>query len=454
MTKLSLKEKFWYSFGSLGMGVTGVMHMLFLTWFFIHDKGTDIPYFIEQGYVIDWGWFGLTVMGLLLALRTIFDAVSDAIIANMSDKLKLKKGTRTTLIKWSAIPFAVTGLMVFFLPDQFISTNNIVWIAISLILNTMLLTIYSINHEALMAKITKTSEERIDLGTMASAAWFIGFVVVSGITSIWGFLESSYGMSLLTAIRVTFGFSTILGAIFLIIPGLLIDEKKFEDNQEIERPKVKVFKALRTVMRYKNYRKFIFANTAYTASTFIFESGLIFFVTILAVLDKSLLGILTIVIGAITVAMYPLINKLAKSKGRKFVLMASFVSYFVTFGVLTFMNPNPSPWVYLSIILVVAPFSQAGFGILPVVIASDNADYMKKHTGIDMTAMHMGVSGFFRKLGATVAMVLFPSFLVLGKEVGADIGIRYAVIFAAILSLIGFLIMRGYDEKEVMKYNK
>ena len=104
--------------------------------------------------------------------------------------------------------------------------------------------------------------------------------------------------------------------------------------------------------------------------------------------------------------------------------------------------------------MIIAPFSQAGFGILPVVIASDNADHMLRNTGEDMTGMYMAASGFFRKLGSTIATVAMTSFLVLGKEVGADMGIRIAVGFAAMLSVIGFVVMRGYNEKEVMGINE
>jgi GPH family glycoside/pentoside/hexuronide:cation symporter len=449
--KLNLKQKLLYSSGSLGMGIVTVMHMLFLVWFFQPSDSANLPNYIPQDPVL----LALSVLGLLLALRTLFDAVSDPIIANFSDKFKHKDGKRIPLLKWSAIPFAASYFLVFLVPNTGITTLNVVWITVWLVICTFFLTVYSINHEALLAVMAKTSKERIDLGTIASASWFVGFIVVSFASSVWGPLQNMFGMPKEDAIRIVFFVLAVIGACLLIVPGLFIKEKDYDDGKTKTIPhKINVYKSLSKVMHYKNYRKFVFANTLYTAATNIFETGLIFFVTILAVLEEDLLGVITIVIGGITLLMYPLINILAKKKGRKFVLVLSFITYAITFGVISIMSPNPSPWLYLGIILVVAPFSQAGFGILPVIIASDNAEYMKNETGEDMTGMHMGVSGFFRKLGSTISAVLFTSFLLLGQDIGNDIGIRLAVIVAAVLSILGFVIMVKYDENEVMKHRE
>ncbi len=449
MGKLSLKEKIFYSFGSLGMGVVTVNHMLFLVWFFIHDSGAGFPYFIQQEPVI----FGLTIMGGLLVLKSLFDAISDPIIAHISDRFNPKKGVRTTMLKYSALPFGISYFMVFLVPVRDISAINVVWIAIWIILCTFFLTVYSINHEALLGKITKSSSERIDLGTIASASWFVGFVLVSLVSALWGPLQETFGISKLNSILITFGVASFVGAIFLIIPGLFLDERKFEGSDTVKL-KTSVIGSIVKVMRYPNYRRFVLANTLYTSATVVFESGLIFFITILAVMEEGMTGIITIVVGVITLLMYPLINKMTKLKGRKIVLMFSFATYVITFLVISIMSPNPSPWLYLGIIIIVAPFSQAGFGILPVVIANDNAEYMLNETGEDMSGMYMAVSGFFRKIGTTIASILLTSFLVLGKEVGDDMGIRIAVLFAGLLSLVGLWIMRLYNEKEVMKHNE
>ena len=446
--KLTLKEKVLYCMGSLGMGVVTVTHMLFLVWYFLPPETANLPSFIDQ----DWRFLGLTIMGLILALRTIFDAVSDSIVANYSDKILIEKKPRTTLLKWSALPFAASYFFVFLVPVKEVSSANVIWITTWLVLCTFFLTVYSINHEALLAKIAKNKNERVDLGTFASASWFIGFVIISAVTALWGLIQDSFGVDKVTAILYTFAFASILGGILMILPGLFINEDKFEEER-IEQPDMNVVKALSKIMGYKNYRKFIFANTLYTSATYIFETGLIYFVTVLAVLSEETLGLLTLVIGAVTLLMYPLINHLAKKKGRKFVLLTSFVFYVVTFLVIAITNQNPTPWLYLGIILIVAPFSQAGFGILPVIIASDNADYMREEDGEDRTAMFMGVSGFTRKLGATFSALLFTSLIVLGKDVGDDMGIRLVVLIAAILSILGFFIMKGYNEQEVLKHH-
>ncbi len=70
------------------------------------------------------------------------------------------------MLMYSAIPFGLSYFMVFMVPNEFVSSLNVIWISVWLVICTFFLTVYSINHEALMAKITKNSDERVDLGTM------------------------------------------------------------------------------------------------------------------------------------------------------------------------------------------------------------------------------------------------------------------------------------------------
>ena len=446
MTKLSRREKWLYAIGNLGVSIVTVNHMIFLVWFFFPPKESGLPNLIPQGGI----FMGLTVLGLTLAIGRIFDAVTDPLIANFSDKLKTKQGKRIPLLKWSALPFALSYLAVFFVPINEVSDVNVIWLVGWLLLSALGLTFYTISYEALLPMMAKSPDEKIDLGTLASALWFLGFIIVTFSSSLWGPLQDWLDISKLEAVRLTFVSIILLGVTLLFVPGVFLKEKDYTQGEKTKTTKQNVYRSVVTVMQQPNYRKFVFANTLYSMSTVIFESGLIYYITILALLGEGVLGPVTIVIGAVTLLLYPLINILSKKKGRKWVLNASFLSFVMTFIVLAVTTDSPSPWLFIGLMVVFAPFAQAGFGILPVVIASDNAAYLKFKTGEDMSAMFMAVSGFFRKVGATLASILLTSLLVFGKDVGHDMGIRLTVIIAGIFSVIGYLIMRRYNEKEVL----
>ena len=60
---------------------------------------------------------------------------------------------------------------------------------------------------------------------------------------------------------------------------------------------------------------------------------------------------------------------------------------------------------------------------------------------------------FVNKLGGTLAMLLFTSFLLMGKDVGDDLGIRAVALSAMVICFIAYFIARTYDEDEILKYN-
>ena len=66
--------------------------------------------------------------------------------------------------------------------------------------------------------------------------------------------------------------------------------------------------------------------------------------------------------------------------------------------------------------------------------------------------MYFAVNGFVHKIGATLSTLLFTSFLLLGKDVGNDLGIRVAAVVGGGLSVFGLLIMSRYDEVKILKY--
>ncbi|MBI9102090.1 MAG: MFS transporter [Spirochaetales bacterium] len=451
MNKLTLKEKLIYSMGNLGISLITVIHMLFLVYFFFPPKDAGIPYLVPQTSIV----IGLTVLGIILSVGRLFDAFIDPVIASISDNSRFKKGKRTPFMRIAAIPFAASYLLPFFVPvTDGISTWNIVWLAVSMVLSATAFTFYAIPFYSLMVEIAKTSEDKVDLGTISSAFWFVGFLIVSFSSSLWGVFQSSFGMEKIIAVRTSFILVAALGTICLLVPALYFDERKFVSRHE-KKINVPLIPALKKVVKNGNFRLYLMSNVGYTLATTMFESGLVYFITVLALKEAGVQGPLTTVIGVLTLASYPLINKLSKTKGKKKVMQLGYFLFMLTFlsiSVLGLWGINS--WFFLGAVVLFAPFSQAAFGILPQVITADCAAWDLHKSGEDHSGMYMAVNGMFAKIGGSLATILFTSFLLLGKDAGNDMGIRVAVIFGAVLSGLGILIMSRYNEKEILSYNK
>ena len=64
----------------------------------------------------------------------VFDAITDPMIASLSDKSNNPKGRRIPFMKMAAFPFALTTIIVFCAPVQNISMINSIWVLFFLIL--------------------------------------------------------------------------------------------------------------------------------------------------------------------------------------------------------------------------------------------------------------------------------------------------------------------------------
>ncbi|MCH4887166.1 MFS transporter [Acidaminobacter sp. JC074] len=445
---LTLKEKITYGLGSLGISLITVIHMLYLVYVFFPADNAGLVYVIPQTSI----FMGLTVLGLVLFASRLFDVITDPLVAHLSDMSKHPKGKRLPFMKRAALPMGLSYVLVFFVPfaDQ-IHHLNVVWLTLFMFLSALFLTLYSIPYYSLIVDMGKSPEDKIDLGTYSSLFWFLGFLIVSFATTSWDYLESAFSITRLQSLQLSFVIIGLFGVISLMVPVIFLDEKKYESDMNREHISLK--KSLKTAMGNRNFIRFFRSLIAYGVATYIFESGLIYYITVLALLDEGAQGGLTTIIGVLTLGMYPLINKVSKKQGKKPVMVVGFILFGISFVLIGLLGlGSMSVYLILGMIVLLSPFSQACFTILPGVVTADCASYESYKTGEDHSAMYMAMISFGQKLGSSIGMILFTSFLLLGKDVGNDLGIRLAVFFSAGLCVIGLLSVLSYDEKEIMSY--
>lgn len=449
MVRLSLKEKLIYSAGNFGFSLVTVIHMLYLVFFFFPPKDAGIPYMIPQGSILG----GFTVLGLIMAAGRFIDAITDPLIASWSDNFKGKLGKRIPFMRRSALGFAASYALVFFVPmDGQVHGINIVWVGLWLFSAAIFLTLYLVPHGSLMVEMAQHPDDKIDLATLASVFWFIGFLVVSFSTGMWDVFQNLLGLERQSAIRLTFALIAGLGFIFLMVPALFIDEHRY-GKSVTSQERQKLFPAMAKVLKNKDFRVFLTANTLYTIATYIFETGMIYYITVLALWKASAQGPLTTIIGAVVLLSYPLVNIIAKKMGKKILMLIGFLLFGLMFVAISLLGLWGIPViVVMALVVVFAPLPQSIFGMLPGAMTADCAAYDNKLTGEDSAGMYVAVNGFIHKLGASLATLLFTSFLLLGKDAGDDLGIRMATLFAAVLCIAGGFVLKFYDEKRVLSY--
>ena len=106
MKRLTKKQMRIFAVGQLGWStLSGIISAWFVTFYLPTQadiNGGAIQY-IYPGLVI--GGF-LTILGLITALSRVFDAVTDPLIASLSDRSKNKRGRRIPFMQYAAIPLS------------------------------------------------------------------------------------------------------------------------------------------------------------------------------------------------------------------------------------------------------------------------------------------------------------------------------------------------------------
>ena len=214
--RLTKKEMWIFAIGQLGWSILSGIISAWLVSFYLPTKavtedGTVLNYFsgtvvngvgetfytlITPGLVI--GGF-LTVLGLISALCRVWDAVSDPLIANLSDNSKNPKGRRLPFMKLAAIPVSVSLLLVFMAPSLFTGGKeptglNIAWVSVMLVIYYTFMTIYCTPYNALISEFGKTQEDRMNISTYISLTFFAGTLIAYLPFVFAGIIRSAFGV--------------------------------------------------------------------------------------------------------------------------------------------------------------------------------------------------------------------------------------------------------------------
>lgn len=411
--------------------------------------GALFPTFIFQGAVLGIA----TIIGLINAGGRIWDAITDPIIANMSDRSRSKFGKRRIFLAISAIPTALFAFFVFFpIADgatQSGMTINAIWLAVTMFLYYIFITMYCTPYNSLIAELGHTPNERLNIATAISITWALGFAIGNQAYTLTDSVKSMFNVDQTRAFQIVLGVFELIAALCMLLPVFFIDEKKYAETHASEEG---VIESVKSTFKNVNFRWFVFSDLPYWIALNFIQMGITYYVITLLGLDEGLPSFLMLILFVLSFVFYVPINIVAKKLGKKPVLTAAFAIFAVVFlltfffGWLPFSNITQA---YLVIILASLPI--AIFGILPNAIVADIADAHGIETGVYQAGIFYGARTFMMKMGISVANFLFPSILLLGKSPSNPIGIRISALAAVGFCLLGMLLFLKYNEKHVLK---
>jgi GPH family glycoside/pentoside/hexuronide:cation symporter len=159
-SKLSAKEKLGYGLGDTASNLYWQMFTFYLVYFYTEVIG------VAAG-----------VVATMMLVTRFWDAINDPLLGSIADRTKTAWGRFRPYLLWMAFPFAITGILTFYIPD--ISENGkIIYIYVTYTLVMMAYTAINIPYGALLGVISPDSGERTSASTYRFIAAFIGAIIV------------------------------------------------------------------------------------------------------------------------------------------------------------------------------------------------------------------------------------------------------------------------------------
>ncbi len=437
---------------SILVNIIGVM----LPYFYLPPGNEKWSPLISQ--ITIFGIFNL--LAIIATAGRLTDAFYDPFIGQMSDKSQNKRGRRIPFMLWSLIPAVIFCALVFAPQDHSATTANGWWLVVMLSLFFVSATTYIIPCNALLPELAHTPEARVRLATMQQVGFVVGILIASSTNNLADAVQYIFHVSdRLHAIQIAIWILCGIGGLFLLVPVLVIDEKKYCKGKPTHLP---LLKSIRTTLKNKNFLLYAAADFSWYMALYIITSGLLYYVTVLAH-EKEKLGVILMgTMVGVSLIFYPLIILWSNKFGKKRLVLVAFFVLALVCGSVYGLGSYPAPsfhffgipiapyWgkIQLFLFVIFAAFPLAALGILPPAILADIASEDAEKTGENREGLFFAVKYFVVKLGQTFGIAVFAMLTLYGKDPGNDHGLRLSGIAVAILCLLAALVFSYFRENK------
>lgn len=450
MKRLSKKQMWIFAVGQLGWSILAGLIANWLVFFYLPTAdgiANGQTVFFNTGYVVGF----LTIIGVITMACRIFDAVSDPVVASLSDRSKNPKGRRLPFMKKAALPLAIITVLVFSAPVNGVSGWNVVWLFVMLILFYLFLTIYCTPYNALISEFGKTPEDRMSISTYISFTYFIGTALAYATPVLAGLFS---GLGVTGSYRAAFAVLSGVALVCMLVPTFLLNEKEYVESTPVEQS---VLKSLLSTFRNREFKVFCASDIIYWVGLTLFQTGLPYFVTVLMGFDTAVTTILFVLMTVLSVAFYPVVSRLVAKFGKRRLVILGFLGLALAYGITAISGLGLPNIVYAIAICLIASFPMALLGIIPQSMVADIAEAEAKTTGENREGMFFAARTFAFKMGQSLALLLFTSLAIIGGSgaaTGQDIpvgvtGLRICALTATVLCALGALVLKLYDEKKI-----
>ncbi len=444
MKEISRSAIVLYCLPLFAVGLFTTMLNNYLIYFYQPTAASGLPILITQGYVFA-GM--LTVIGLIKALGHVIDAVSDPVVAALSDKSGHRDGRRIPFLRRYAVPFALCALLIFCSPFDAPLLNDL-WLAVFIWGYYIFYTLYMVPHSALLPELVRDEGLLVDSYTYHSLFFVVGSMLGYATPAIVALIKKT-GASPAAAWRLTFLAFALVGAALLFVPAVAIREKDYVSSV---RPTAPLTASLKHAFSNRHFRLVTLGQLFEGTGMSFFQACIMYYITELMDIpeEQSILVMATSIVGSL--ALYPAVNRWSKRSGKKIPMIVGCVVFAAAEFIICFVDvfPRGMATAVAFALFVSLPF--AVLNILPGSMMADVIRYDTVKTGVNQEGTFAAAKSFVTKLGTSIATMIVPSLVVVGAAAGQGVG-RQGLLLTAIVggafTLASVAVYAMYNEKEV-----
>lgn len=422
------------------------------------------------------GFLALTVgidafgISIIMLVARIWDAFTDPVMGNLSDRTKSKWGKRRIYLIFAS-PFVLISMFLVFFPYQFDSmTLRFIAVLLSYLLFTTVQTMIMIPYYSLSSEISQDYQKRAQYNS-----YRLGFSIFSSIicVAVPGIIVSLFDDALIGYQVMSLSFGAIFG-LSVLMTGLFVKEEiqtapirtKFQFKELIQPLKLKPFRqylgmflVLQMTMAIMSGLFFFFVDFYVTkTATFNYES------TMVGMLSAALMFSMQIV----ALPMYlKMINKKNKAYAYRF---GSYI--WIICGLALFLIPADASPISIYVLAAIMGLGISGPGLVPHTMYGDVVDVGQVLFEKRLDGQMSGFTNFINKVAQAVGLAFVMFLLGLAdfreQQPGGDIineqpdsailAIRLIMMFAPLVFMgIGIFISFKYKidyakQKEIKAY--
>lgn len=421
---LTRREKFGYGLGDMASNFYLGFFSLYLLYYY-----TDI--------------YGLApaIVGTMLLISKIIDAISDPIMGIICDRTQSQAGRYRPYLLWGAIPYGILGCAVFFGPN-FSDTGKLIYAYITYIGVMLAFTVMNVPYSALLAVLSPSSEERAKATTyrfaFAAGGGLLVAMFATPLVRILGQGDDATGFKYTIII-----FSAISICLFWLTYA--------STKERISLPKHKnsIKSDIKTLLKNTSWvvlaitSIFVlsglaarFASIIYLVKYYMSANADVYFLFFDKTAFFSSIGLVGQILGSMCAYFFSRYS----SKHKLVITMCVLHALLLLIG---YMTP-PDMYIFTVFLHFLGMFTFGVVIALLFAMFSDCADFCEWKTGKRASGLVVSASIFALKIGSAFGAAL-PAFVLSyvnfkPNEVSSDIAMHGILIMATIIPAVSFIV--------------